>query len=89
MIIYYYKDNDWDGMAGNQVMYFFTGKTIAEKERRRHARGTYNTREEQIFWLNENPLMSFELKGKDMIVHCLNQAAMDGFVSCIEHAEEI
>lgn len=88
MIIYYFNDEEYLDES-NQRQRFYTGKTAADKARRQYARQYFGMNSQRDWWLNEHPIKSFELKGKAMIVHCLNQAAADGFVSCIEHAEEI
>lgn len=89
MIIYYHHDYYMPAEDSNQTQYFFTSKTAADKSRRQLARQYFVDRTDRDYYLNEHPIKSFELKGKAMIVHCLNQAAANGFVSCIEHAEEI
>lgn len=88
MLIYYYRDFS-TCTEGCQSQFFFTGKTAAEKARRQLAREYFNDKTERDWWLNEHPVRSFDLKGKNMIVHCLNQAAADGYISSMEHAEEI
>lgn len=81
MLIYFFEDHDNDYANGNNAsMYFYAGKTAAEKERRRFAKDYNDTKEERDFWLNEHPLMCFELKGKAMIVDYLNQAAANGYI---------
>lgn len=88
MIIYHFKDNEYYDES-NQLQHFFTGKTAAEKARRKHAREHFGDKTERDWWLNEHPVKSFELKGKTMIVQLLNEAAAEGFVVSIEDAEEI
>ena len=88
MIIYYHNDYSVLAEDSNQRQFFFTGKTAADKSRRQLARQYFVDRTERDWWLNEHPVKSFELKGKAMIVHCLNQAAANGFVSSIENGEE-
>ena len=88
MIIYYYQDTEYVDES-NQLQFFFTGKTAAEKARRQQARQYFGDKTERDWWLNEHPVKSFNLKGKNMIVHFLNEAAAHGFVSASQHAEEI
>lgn len=90
MLIYYFADHDYgEAFDHNQSYYFYTGKTIAEKYRREFAREIFDTRSERDYWLNEHPLMCFELKGKDMIVDYLNQAASLGYIEERFNAERV
>lgn len=82
MIIYYFKDGEYFDES-NQLQWFFTGKTAAEKARRKYARQNMGDKTERDWWLNEHPVKSFELKGKNMVVQLLNEAASDGFVSSL------
>lgn len=88
MIIYYHHDYHLPDDS-NQTQYFFTGKTAADKSRRQLARQYFVDRTDRDYWLNEHPVKSFELKGKNMIVQLLNEAAENGFVSSVEDVEEI
>ena len=88
MIIYYHNDHYLLAEDSNQKQYFFTSKADADKSRRQLAR-QYFVGTDRDYYLKQHPVKSFELISKSMIVHCLNEAAAEGFVSCIEHAEEI
>lgn len=79
MIIYYYNDYQLPDDS-NQTQYFFTGKTAADKARRKQVREYFTDKTERDWWLNEHPVKSFELKGKEQTVEFLNEAARNGFV---------
>jgi hypothetical protein len=89
MLVYYFADHDHWASETNQSYYFYTGKTAAEKGRREFARDTFETKTERDYWLNEHPVMVFELKGKDMIVDYLNQAAGLGYIEERFNAERV
>jgi len=89
MLVYYFADHDYGANETNQSHYFYTGKTAAEKARRQFARDMFDTRTERDYWLNEHPVMMFEMKGKDMIVDYLNQAATLGYIEYRFNAQQV